>query len=331
MADVHAAWGNITKIELVGAFPTATYTYATNTMSYAGTAADFTLLKSDYNTAFAAIAIPANTNTATNAAAMVAPITGEFTLRITTAGGGGSPIVNELKVNLADNANLEKGKTHKVTIDFDIFRVAIATFQTINEWNEGYVMTDEEELDSDKLPLLPKRGYLDASESAAIKTAAIFRSWNGSAWVDNTSFTISTNTTSYNSYTTNNNGDYHGNGVYTIAEINKLLLAEPAYHKLEIALADESAGSTWAAAYAACKLKAPAGEWRLPRMSELMWIYMNRVELEKTEGFTPVGAYYYWSATENNATDSWYVYFSNGNTGSINRGNTRPVRCVREL
>ena len=53
LADVQAAWGNITKNELGAPSPTATYPYATNTMGYAGTAADYTLLRSDSNSAFA--------------------------------------------------------------------------------------------------------------------------------------------------------------------------------------------------------------------------------------------------------------------------------------
>ena len=39
----------------------------------------------------------------------------------------------------------------------------------------------------------------------------------------------------------------------------------------------------------------------------------------------------YWSATENNATNAWYVNFNNGNTNNNNNNktNNNRVRCVR--
>ena len=126
----------------------------------------------------------------------------------------------------------------------------------------------------------------------------------------------------------NNNGANPDNGGF-IATL-EACIAELPYHKLEIAPEDESIGLTWAEAYAACKAKAPEGEWRLPRMSELMWMYLNRAALE-VEGFTPIGVTYYWSATEYVADASWYVYFINGLTNFSYKGSPRSVRCVREL
>ena len=54
-----------------------------------------------------------------------------------------------------------------------------------------------------------------------------------------------------------------------------------------------------------------------------------RAERESTQGNFTFTANNYWSATENNATNAWYVNFNNGNTNNNNKTNNNYVRCVR--
>lgn len=53
-------------------------------------------------------------------------------------------------------------------------------------------------------------------------------------------------------------------------------------------------------------------------------------ECEPIVVIKPFVANNYWSATENNTSNSWNVNFSNGNTNSNNKTNNNRVRCVRE-
>ncbi|GEM_PF-2042423 len=62
---------------------------------------------------------------------------------------------------------------------------------------------------------------------------------------------------------------------------------------------------------------------RLPTKTELSYIYSN-----KTTFGDNFGTSYYWSATEYNATNAWYVRFSDGYVSSPNKTNSFSVRCV---
>ena len=61
---------------------------------------------------------------------------------------------------------------------------------------------------------------------------------------------------------------------------------------------------------------------RLPTLGELLIAYKD-----KTKGFKPNS---YWSATENNATCAWYVYFSTGVPYFYHKNNATAVRCVKK-
>lgn len=150
LSVVKAAWGQIAKIEFLAAPTTMTYTLTSApTVATSGSAA-FEMLKSydDADNAFAAIDIPANTNAAVNAVAMLAPVAPtadeSFKLKVYTTGpAGGSTIEVEVPVVLSGAVSdtkpaMVKGQTHKVTLTFnaDASNIAVST-STIDDWQDG--------------------------------------------------------------------------------------------------------------------------------------------------------------------------------------------------
>lgn len=84
-------------------------------------------------------------------------------------------------------------------------------------------------------------------------------------------------------------------------------------------------------------------DWRLPRLSELALIYLNKAALERMRGFTPMKGVY-WSGSEylagNSAADkkhseqAWAIDFNSSNPGNaINHSKTDKlnIRCVRQM
>lgn len=74
-------------------------------------------------------------------------------------------------------------------------------------------------------------------------------------------------------------------------------------------------------------------DWRLPRLSELYLLYLNRVTIESSKGFTPLGGtgtITYWSASEKDETNAWTVN-STGTVTASPKTTTCHVRCVREI
>lgn len=126
LSAVRDNWGEITKIEFVGASTTMKYDLsATPVVSVSGSA-DLPLL-ADYNgTPFASIPIPASGNTTANVVAMLAPVkptaTESFRLRVTTSGtksDAATPITMEIPVSLNGSAAaMTAGRKHKVTLTF---------------------------------------------------------------------------------------------------------------------------------------------------------------------------------------------------------------------
>lgn len=64
-------------------------------------------------------------------------------------------------------------------------------------------------------------------------------------------------------------------------------------------------------------------DWYLPSRDELQKLYINRSSIG---GFTTG---YYWSSSENSATDAWYLNFYYGFAGNSFKSNTYYVRAVR--
>lgn len=106
--------------------------------------------------------------------------------------------------------------------------------------------------------------------------------------------------------------------------------------KFQVMRANHTVGTTdWATAYNQCKSYngegGAAGQWRLPTQRELMMIWILHPQLIGKGGFTAFVASYYWSATEGNATNAWYVSFGSGYVNIYNKTVTYRVRCVRDL
>ena len=65
---------------------------------------------------------------------------------------------------------------------------------------------------------------------------------------------------------------------------------------------------------------------RLPNLAELACIYTNRASYDDSGAFQTD---FYWSATENTASNAWLVGFSGGSQSNDFKTNAYYVRCVR--
>ena len=112
------------------------------------------------------------------------------------------------------------------------------------------------------------------------------------------------------------------------------------YRKLEIAprdLGTSGLGSgtmimQWPAAFSACKgLNYNGSGWRLPTQRELMLMWIFRTKINDLSGTAFLSSTHYWAATENSATNVWYITFTPGYTNTVFKTNNNRARCVREL
>ena len=62
-----------------------------------------------------------------------------------------------------------------------------------------------------------------------------------------------------------------------------------------------------------------------------MLIWLMKDALEQLGSFTPLARDYYWTATEHNSNNAWYVHFGAGYTGFVNKAYTYRVRLVRDI
>ena len=153
---VKAAWGKVTKIEVLDAYPEITYTHSTGAVAASGTTKAFELLK-DYTSedaTFVTKDINANGTTTADAVAMIPPIpltnspSYSFQLKVTTAGAAvttGQPTQIEKTINVSlsssagsSNEAMTAGQIHKVTLSFkaDGKNISIAA-STIETWTDG--------------------------------------------------------------------------------------------------------------------------------------------------------------------------------------------------
>lgn len=131
-AATQARWGNITAIAFKGATSTLTYTYATLAVANGAGTANIPFVKSDYTTAFAAIAMPVSGNTTVNAAGMFVPTgTNTFTLTVTTANKGATDVT----VTLDAAKTLVKSNKYSVTLTFNTKSIVVKA--TIAPWTAG--------------------------------------------------------------------------------------------------------------------------------------------------------------------------------------------------
>ncbi|MCD8093614.1 MAG: fimbrillin family protein [Bacteroides sp.] len=150
---VQAAWGKVTKIEVLNAYSEITYTHSTDAVEASGTTKAFELLK-DYTESSTFVAIDIHENsytTAADAVAMIPPIpltnspSYSFQLKVTTAGAAvaapdsPTPIEKTINVSLGNsNSAMTAGQIHKVTLSFkaDGKSISIAS-STIDPWSDG--------------------------------------------------------------------------------------------------------------------------------------------------------------------------------------------------
>lgn len=89
-------------------------------------------------------------------------------------------------------------------------------------------------------------------------------------------------------------------------------------------------------AYNACRDYRGQGQsdWRLPRLSELMLLWMNKVTINSSKGFTSLGdsGETYWTGSEGPIeSDKVYTVDRNGNINLELKSATHRVRCVRQV
>ena len=98
------------------------------------------------------------------------------------------------------------------------------------------------------------------------------------------------------------------------------------------ALAATGTDMTWADANTRCEGLTYNGRdnWRLPTQRELMMMWIFRTAINTLSG-TSFYSSYYWSATESNVNDAWYVYFAGGDTYGNVKATSYRVRCVSEF
>lgn len=73
-------------------------------------------------------------------------------------------------------------------------------------------------------------------------------------------------------------------------------------------------------------------DWRLPRLSELYLIWLNRKTINRSKGFTSLGdSGIYWSGTEGGESDQAYAVSATGAISLNDKTSTFSIRCVREV
>lgn len=74
-------------------------------------------------------------------------------------------------------------------------------------------------------------------------------------------------------------------------------------------------------------------DWRLPRLSELYLLWLNRVAINQSKGFTSLGEanVTYWSATEGGNQDEAYAVDAAGQISLNAKSREFQIRCVREV
>lgn len=298
---VQNGWGSIESIKLCNSAPQLTLDLATQSTTGSGALVDFPLLNGRSYTvgAFIPTPIPASTNAAATAAAMVVPIdAAQVTLKIKTA------LTPEKEITILLSEKLLKGKIHTVNLTFKANLKDIeCTGSSIVDWvigsnGGGDVVEDRPGpvVDFGKHPYAQTGGLSSTNSSylAYIGTVA-----------------------------DGNNGAYHASASASYA-------AERPYSKLEVAAVVGTTKMGWQMAKKSCQDR--GGAWRLPRVSELKVVYENRAALERNSGFTPFAGNSFWAATEQSSINAYVCNFA---SGAVSGENTtlgqNYVRCVREI
>lgn len=74
-------------------------------------------------------------------------------------------------------------------------------------------------------------------------------------------------------------------------------------------------------------------EWFLPSREQLKKLYEAKVTVNRALSSlqaTPLGSGYYWSSTQLDADNAWYVFFDNGEVAASAKSNNGNVRAIKE-
>lgn len=71
-------------------------------------------------------------------------------------------------------------------------------------------------------------------------------------------------------------------------------------------------------------------DWFMPSLNELDILYDNR-HVISSEGGTSLSSAFYWSSSEVNNNTAWYLDFSLGGKGNVNKNTTRRCRLLRRI
>lgn len=133
-AIVRAAWGKITKIEILTSPASVTYTYSTNALTY-GAAGAVSLWKPDYTGKFEGQGLDlVKGSTTVVAAGMYPPSAGAVKLKVYSERVTSGKEVSVQLQSGGTNKNFERGLTHKITLSFDALPQQITATASITPW-----------------------------------------------------------------------------------------------------------------------------------------------------------------------------------------------------
>lgn len=151
---------------------------------------------------------------------------------------------------------------------------------------------------------------------------------------------VVTDQSKYMGFTPSGNALGANNGISGSINATVFQKLEVAPNDLNAAGAISSTGTmtmNWVTAFNGCKglNYNGGGGWRLPTQRELQLIYIFKPAIEQIFAEASISTAffdaYYWSSTEQNASNSWAVRLSDGYALNNPKANTSRVRCVREL
>lgn len=133
----------------------------------------------------------------------------------------------------------------------------------------------------------------------------------------------------------------------TYEDVNDALDREGPYPTLIIAPDNASEGVVWRSTPAGTPTKdrlldakkvcwdyrgQGQSDWRLPRLSELMLLWMNKATINSSKGFTSLGesGETYWTGSEGK-NDKVYTVNRDGEIKLVSKSESYKVRCVRQV
>lgn len=122
-----------------------------------------------------------------------------------------------------------------------------------------------------------------------------------------------------------------GETVNGITGINSAAANKTVAYKFEVRVRNHTDAANYNDAIKGCADKGT--NWRLPTLREMQLIWTMHEGLQKLDGFTPLDAKDYWTATERFSGYSYVVFLHTGVTDAYNASYYMKsrVRCIREI